>query len=341
MHWLAHVAIGITLVVAGPLHAQTRGNKMPRVGIFITSPLEGATAHAVKVFEQVLRERGQIDGKNIILVTEPAAEHLRLSELMQEHADKLLKRNPDIIWLVNTENAYAMYKAQEAANSRIPVVGASVSEAVIGLGLANSVARPGKNFTGILNMGEAQGAKRLQAIHELIPTLKRIGVLLYTPGGANPVPEATSRREFEIIAQAAKQRGITAVAVEVKAPEGLQNAFAQLAKSAVQAVMTTHLPFFQNESRRLVELATQQRLPLIGTRPLFSAQGAVLSWGGNLDVQIWESAGLVSDILKGARPGDLPLREFTKWEVTINDAAAAAFGLSVPRTLELQRTDQR
>lgn len=325
----------LTTLLVAPASAQAppRGDKLPRVAIFVTGPIAGQIEYAVKLFEQAMGELGFADGKNVALVREPPADRLLDDKSMQEHAAKVIRTSPDVVWLVNTENALVMAEAQKVSKTQIPVVASSVSDVVVTLGLANSLARPGKNFTGVLSMGEYVGAKRLELVLDLIPTLKRVGVLVYTP-------RDTSVRELELIEKAARARGISVVPAKVQGVESLEGAFNQLAKSKVQAVLTTHIPFFLNQSKRLVELAAERRLPLIGHRPVFAEQGAILSYGPDLPVQIKDSARLVVAILNGAKAGELPLQVFTKWELVINEKTARTLGLTIPAAVAI-RVDRR
>jgi putative ABC transport system substrate-binding protein len=324
--WVGLFIIAVaTAVGVAAVRAQTpaRTGKLPRVAIFVTSPLAGQVERVVKYFEEDMRAIGWIDGKTLVYDHDPPPKHLRDNDSLVAHANRLLDRNPDLIWVANIENALAIANAQNARKMQIPIVGTAVTEQIFEVGLANSYSRPGKNFTGVLNVAWELGNKRLELVHELMPTISRVGVLVFTL-------RDTSLRELALIEKTAVDRGLTVIPARIQNESELDSAFEYLAKNKAQAVLTTHVPLFQNASRRLIELANQQRIPLVGHRDFFADQGAVMAYGTPLREHTRASARMSDKILRGERVGNIPVERPTRFELVLNRKAAKALGIPVP-----------
>ncbi|HYC47486.1 MAG TPA: ABC transporter substrate-binding protein [Burkholderiales bacterium] len=275
-----------------------------------------------------MRDLGWIEGGNL------AYEHARYplrdlypprdNQEMLDIAHELIGRKPDVIWLPSSVSATVMLKV----TGTIPVVGAAVSD-VVARGFAASLAHPGKNFTGISNFTWELGAKRFQLLHEMMPKLARVGVLMH-PKNPNCI------REHQIIEEAAQRVRVTVVPAMMEHEDQAAAAFAQLSKGQAEAVLITHYPLFQSSRKAILKLAHEQRLPAVGHRTYFAHDGAVLAYSTVLDEQMRRSAYLVDKILKGTPAGDIPIEQPTKFELAVNRAKAKEFGLIIPETIRVQ-----
>lgn len=291
---------------------------LPRLGIFLTGPAEGAVAAVVKLFKDEMQCLGWVEGRDIVYDLHPADRPLRDKEEMRAHARKLIDREPDlrpdIIWLVNTDNALAVADAQQQVQPQIAVVGSSISDEVVARGLLKHPC--------VLNMSGKLGPMRLQLVKELLGEAKPLTVaVLYT---------RSSEEEVDLIKAAAPNLDVTVLPVEFSDYANVDGPFAQLADKQVHAVLTTHDQFFRNTADQIIRLATERRLPLIGYRESFARLGAVMAFGTSLQKQIRMSAELVAAVLTGARAENKEPQDRELW---INRAAAKKLGLPIPDSL--------
>jgi len=266
-----------------------------------------------------MRELGWIEGRNVTYDRVYAEGNpARLPDL----AGELVARRPDLLY--TTPNAEAL--ALAAKTRSIPIVFGAVTGPVE-LGLARSLARPGGNATGVANIGSELGGKRMQLLKQVLPNLRRVGVLVVpnTPSAMN---------EPQLIGQAAGT-GVEVMAAYVKDGE-LGTAFASLAQGQVEAVLMTHTPIFVRQRKRVLELASKLRIPVIGHRSEVAEAGALLSYSSILLEQIRASARIADKILKGATPADIPIEQPTKFELVINLKSANALGITVPQSVLVQ-----
>jgi putative ABC transport system substrate-binding protein len=302
--------------------APARTGRLPRVGIYLTSPLESLERDYVRFFIDSMRDLGWVEGSTVTYERAFAREDLRSPRHdadMIALAQTLVERKPDVIWLLSSLSANAILKVTTA----IPVVGAAVSE-VVERGYAKSLARPGGNFTGVNNFAWELGAKRLEYLHLMMPAIKRVGVLMVPK---NPNCE----KELGLIRKAAAKMGLTVIPALMEREEESVDAFASLAKHQAEAVLIAHHPLFQNHRRRILKLAADHRMPAVGHRSYFADLGALLAYSTDLNEQMRQSARLVDKILKGTRPGDIPVEQPTKTELVINLRTARSLGLTIPQ----------
>jgi putative ABC transport system substrate-binding protein len=217
-----------------------------------------------------------------------------------------------------------------AATQTIPIVLGSSSE-ILARGWAKSFAQPGGNVTGILNIGPELGPKRLQLLKQALPKAMKIGVLVYSPG-------AQTLRELNLIEQSSKELRVAIVSASTKIPVDLENAFSTFAKNRVDAVVSTHSVFFQTESAYLVSLSAIHRIPFIAHRSDMAEQGALFSYGSVIEEQFRRAAHLIDKVLRGAKPGDLPVEQPSIFELVINRRTARMLGIGIPDSLLLQAT---
>jgi putative ABC transport system substrate-binding protein len=199
-------------------------------------------------------------------------------------------------------------------------------------GLAASLARPGRNVTGV-ELGDIElGGKRLQLLKEALPTTARVAVLVdATMRAYDAVP-----RNFEPEAQSL---GLRLQRVEARSPDQFDGAFTAMVRGRADALMIADLPLFIRNSQRLFELALRHRLPTMSGFRRYAEAGSLIAYGANVPDLCRSSAAPVDKILKGAKPGELPVEQPTTFELVINLKTAKALGLTIPPSL-LARADQ-
>lgn len=309
--------------VAAHAQAPARNNKPPRVGIFFTSPATDLRAYE-EIFMEAMRELGWVEGSTVVYDRDPPKKDLLHPDDMRGHAATLVSRKPDVIWLLSTVNARAVL----AETRTIPIVGAAVTN-VVENGFVKSLARPGGNFTGIVNIGWELGDKRFQLLQEIMPNLKRVGVLISSK-------DENTRRELKLIEEAAVPRRVTVIPAVVEDASGVGGAFAHLAKNQAEAVLITHLPLFQRARKSILQIAAERRIPAVGHRTYFAEDGAVFAYSSILEEQLRRSAHLVDKVLKGVSPADIPVEQPTRFELVINLKSAKTLGLIIPNSLLIQ-----
>jgi putative tryptophan/tyrosine transport system substrate-binding protein len=316
---LAALALGLLATPLG-IAAQPAG-RLYRIG-FLGGASASGYAALVEAFRLGLRDRGYVEGKNVAIEYRWAdGRYDRLPALAAE----LVRLKVDVIVTQGTPAALAA----KQATTTIPIVMAIVGNPVE-TGIVSSLARPGGNVTGSSFFMPELNAKRLELMKMLIPGLGRAGVLMNPD---NPAMAAIFRATEER-AQALK---VKLERVNVRRLDELDSAF-QLAKAQTEAVTIADEGLFIANARRIAELALRSRLPSIGFREYCDA-GGLMAYGVDFP-DIWrQSAVLVDKILKGARPGDVPIQQATRFEFVINLKTAKALGLAIPPSL-LARADE-
>jgi ABC-type uncharacterized transport system substrate-binding protein len=297
-----------------------QSTKVPRIGFLDNSTASGIAVLS-EAFRQELSKLGWIEGKNIAI-------EYRFSELkaqrLPELAADLVRLNVDLI--VTTGEPPA--RAAKSATTTIPIVMANAGDPV-GSGFVASLARPGGNVTGLSNLGTELNSKRLEVLKDAIPKLARVGLLR---GGGS----GTGGAQLREIRPAAVALKLKLEEIETQPdPKGLESAFQTAKQKRVDAIMMVTSRQFFAERKRLVELAGKHRLPAIYFSREFVDEGGLMSYGADYDDLFRRAAGYVDKILKGAKPGDLPVQQATKFEFVINLKAAKQIGLTIPvRVLE-------
>jgi putative ABC transport system substrate-binding protein len=274
-------------------------------------------------FAQGLKELGYVDGVNVDLVYRFAEGHL---DRFPALAAELVGLKPDVILATVTPAAVAT----RALTKAIPIVCPLLANA-INLGLIASEARPGGNVTGVSFRTEGLTSKQVELALQMIPDVVKLGYLVNVASGV-----IIDRQELESTCQ---RLGIKAVPAEVRSPNDLDAAFQSLANDHVQAVIVLVDGMLFSERKRIATLAATTRLPAIyGFRDHVDA-GGLVSYGVNLSENFHRAATYVNKILKGAKPGDLPVEFPTKLELIVNNKAAKALGLNIPPSV-LVRADE-
>ncbi len=299
-------------------------SRAARIGYleFGASPLGTPFGEA---FRQGLRELGYIEGQNITIEYRWAEGRFdRLPDL----ANELVRLKVDVIFASTTPAALAA----KQATATIPIVIGFVADPVRS-GLVASLGRPGGNITGWSHVaGLELGGKRLELLKEAFPGATRVAVL-FNP--ANPI-HGPGLKEVEIVARALKVELDT---VGVQDANELEHAFSTMARKRTEALFVFVDGMFLAEQRRIIDLAAKSRLPaMYGIRELAEA-GGLMAYGVNLRDLYRRTAYFLAKILKGAKPGDLPVEQPTKFELVINLKTAKALGLTIPQSV-LMRADE-
>jgi putative ABC transport system substrate-binding protein len=316
--FLALSAMLIALCV--PVEAQ-QTSKVYRIGFLSTDPPE---AHAWNALLDGLRERGYIEGRNIVFerrFSEGKAERF------PEFAAEMVRLRVDIIIVTTTPAAFAAKNATQT----IPIIIPTALDPV-GTGLVASLARPGGNITGLSSLAPELSGKRLELLKEVVPGMTRVAVF-WNP--ANPA-NASVWKETQA---AARALGLQLQSQEVRGPQDLEGAFALTAKTRADALLVLSDSLINMHRQQIVEFVTQKRLPSVFASTEGVMAGGLMSYGPSLPDRYRRTAYYVDRILKGTKPADLPVEQPTKFEFIINLKAAKQIGLTIPPNV-LARADR-
>ena len=294
---------------------------VPRIGLLEIGSLAGR-APLWEAFRQGMRERWYVEGQTVVFESRGADGS---SERLAALAAELVRLKVDVIV---ASGSLAVQVARQATAS-IPIVMAASGDPV-GLGLVASLARPGGNVTGVSTQLGELSAKRLELAREVVPEASRIAIL----GDAGTIGIVV--RETQAVAQAL---GVRLHAVSVRGPAELDGAFSTIARERPAVLIVSPSVMFFGEGRRLADLAVTHRLPTVHASREYAEAGGLIAYGSEIAESYRRAAGYVDRILKGARPGDLPIEQPTKFELVINLKTAKALGLTIPPSV-LARADE-
>ena len=293
--------------------------KVPRIA-FLLGSSPGADPR-VEAFRQGLRELGYIEGKNIVIEWRYAEGN---EDRLPNLAAELVRLNVEIIVTDGTN----VTRAAKNATKTIPIVMASDADP-IGNGFIASLARPGGNITGLINLLTGLSGKRLEVLKETIPGISRAGVI-WNP--ENP----SSVSAFKETQDAAQALAMQLQSLEVRGPDDFEGAFQAATKRQARALSVVSDSLMFNNRKRLLDLAAKHKLPTMHTQSLWVEAGALMSYGTSFP-DLWRrAASYVDKILKGAKPADLPVEQPMKFELVINLKAAKQIGLTIPPTVVYQ-----
>jgi putative ABC transport system substrate-binding protein len=307
------------------VRAQQQPGRLRKVGLLLgVSPSDADWLRRVVSFTQALQLLGWTAGRNVIFETRYAEGKLdRLPALVAE----LIQANVDVVVTQGSEPVQATRKATDTT----PIVMAAVGDAV-GAGFVASLARSGANVTGLTLVATEQAAKRVELLKETLPRLARFAVLW----NSNNPGVQLQIREME---RAAPLLGIQLHSLPVTDAGDFEKAIQAAAQARAEALVSIDDLLVIGHRVRIVELAMQQRLPVMAEFKPFATAGALMSYSPD-QVDMWRrAAGYVDRILKGTKPADLPVEQPTKFELIINLKTAKALGLEIPPTL-LARADE-
>ncbi len=312
----AFVAGAVFLALAANADAQPK--KVPRIGFLSAAPAIDPT------FLEALRQLGYVDKKTIFIEQRSAEGKL---ERLPELAADLVRLKVDIIVTQGTPAALAAKKA----TATMPIVMGTASDA-IGAGLITNLARPGGNITGSSFLGTDVGTKRLELLKEAVPATSRVAFF----SNQSIIPETITLKNLQALSPSL---GITVQVVEMLGPEEFDEAFAAAARERFQAGLLSANSSYISHAARLVMLEAKHRLPVMYSWSDFPEAGGLMSYGVSVASLFRHAAVCVDKILKGAKPGDLPVEQPTKFELVINLKAAKQIGLTIPPNV-LARADK-
>ena len=288
--------------------------KVPLIG-YLTLASLSAVAPRTEAFRLGLKELGYVEGKNIVIeYRSPEGKFDRLPALAAE----LVRLKVDVIVTAGS----GATRPAKAATVKIPIVMAQDDDPVAN-GFVASLARPGGNITGLSTLAPELSGKRLELLKEIVPRLARVAVFGNSTDPANP----KTLMELELAAGAF---GVKVQYLDVASPKDIETAFRAAVKGRADAVLMLPNPVHFPQRKQIAELAIKSRLPVIYGRPEYGESGGLVTYGVSFTDLDRRAATYVDKILKGAKPGELPVEQPIKFEFIINLKAAKQIGLTIP-----------
>jgi putative ABC transport system substrate-binding protein len=297
--------------------------KVPRIGYLYAGSFS-TLGGRIEAFRQGLRELGYVEGKNIVIEWREAKEN---RDRLRELAHELVRLKMDVI----VSPGPTVTRLLKEATSTIPIVMAQDTDPV-GSGFIDSLARPGGNITGLAALAPEMGGKQLELLKEIIPKLSRVVVV----GNATVPGDAQALRETVL---AAGSYEIYLRYLDLRNPNDIDAVFRAAAKGHADAVLILGNPSMNAHRKQIVDQVVKHRLPATYTRPEYIDEGGLMYYGTSYNDLSRRAAGYVDRILKGAKPGDLPVEQPTKFEFIVNLKAAKQIGLTIPNAV-LARADR-
>ena len=308
-----------------PFAARAQQPAMPLIGYLGVSSFEKSAGRSLHAFKRGLAESGYVEDRNVTIEYRWADdEYDRLPALAVE----LVQRGVEVLVAAGSPAALPA----KAATTVIPIVFMIGSDPVE-LGLVAGLNRPGGNLTGVAYLNVEVAPKRLELLHELIPTAKSIALLV---NPANPVVADAQAKELQA---AISTLGLNLMLVKASNPLEMEDAFATLVRERVEALQIGVDPLFGNHVDQLVALAARHKVPTIYPWREFTAAGGLMNYGSSIPDAFRQVGVYTGQILKGAKPADLPVQRPTKLQFVLNLKTAKALGLEIPPTL-LARADE-
>lgn len=312
------VALGAS-ALAAPLasFAQQQG-KVWRVGFLAARRPVSVDSDVFGAFPRGMRELGYVEGKNFAI-------EWRFSDGKDERlpglAAELLQLKVDVIVAAG---AQAISAAQKTTTT-VPIVMGTTGDPV-GSGFVKSLAHPGGNITGLSDLSSDLGAKLLDMLLRIVPKVTHVAVLTNPGNRSHPTL-------LKSIRGAAQTAGLKITAVAAGTAQEIENAFSTMDREKAGAVIAAADPFFNQQIRQIAGLTMKHRLPSISGWPQYVAAGGLMNYGQDFGENFRRAAAYVDKIFKGAKPGDLPVEQPTKFVLEINGKTAKALGLKIPQSL--------
>jgi putative ABC transport system substrate-binding protein len=315
------------MLVAGMLvshmsHAQQQKTG-PRIGYLSFGDCKTGTYW--KAFEKGLGEHGYVVDKNVELDCRNFRPER--GDVLREIVRDLVRENVDVIVAPGTQVTVAV----KAETDTIPIVMVAVADPV-GEGLVSSLARPGGNITGLSNMMSDVAGKRLELLRDVAPSVSHVAVL-FNPANAGNVTDVKA------VEAAPGTKELTLHMLEVRAPSDIEAAFSSMRHEGDGALLVSADPLIYAHLQRVVDLAAENKLPAIYSHSGFTKAGGLMAYAPDLGMMTERAGWYVGEILKGAKPADMPVEQPRKFDLVINLKTARALGLSIPPSL-LARADE-
>lgn len=318
---------GVLFFTQSVAHAQP-AVKIWRLGMLTVNPRPVAAPNSIyAAFLQELRSLGYREGENLVIEWRHTDGHL---ERPQREAAALMAWKPDVVFTVSGTNAIAL----RDTSRKVPIV-VGVGGDLVGMRLADTLARPGGNVTGLQLLTPDLTAKRLALLKELLPKMQRVALLHAAP----QVDQGFYDRIFADLKSAGGSAGVTVVRYPVNTLAEMETAFAEMTAGKVHALLVVASPFMTANRQRILALAAQRRIPTMYEIAGDAEDGGLIAYGPKLEEMFRRGARYVDRIFKGARPADMPIEQPTEFELVINRRSAAALGLTIPPSI-LARADR-
>lgn len=313
------IALGAGLLTA-PLtaFAQAQGNAA-RIGfLYFGSRQSAMETGRYAAFAQAMRDLGYVEGKNLTIES-------RFAEGSSDQVPALIaetvKSKVDVIVATGS----ATYRVLRLATTTIPIV-ITVTVDPVAEGFAASMAHPGGNITGLTDTAADLNPKLLELLTATVPKLTRVGVLMHPNNTSHP----TQLKNLLLVAQ---KLGIQIVIAEAGTVDTIANSFALFVRERTRAFIALNDTFFVQQAQKIATLAVEHRLASISAYYEYAAMGGLMNYGADLSDNFRRAATYVDKILKGAKPGDLPFEQPTRYHLVINRKTAKALGLTIPQSL--------
>ena len=298
---------------------------LPRIGVL----WPGGVSRYISAFNDGLRERGYVNGATVTVdIRATNGDFSRAPALAQE----LVALKPDVIFAVPGPLAKEVVRAVDRSGKQIPIV--VYADDPVEEGLVTRAARPSRNVTGIGDVQEPQFVtKLLQVLKEAVPTVSRVLYFedpTWGPGGSR------ARKSRAAMESGGRQLGITVITSEIRSPDDIARAFSEAVRHGVDGIVVAASVVVIDHRARIIERAAKLRLPAVYGDELFAYDGGLISYWTSITEMHKAAAGLVAKILRGAKPGDLPVEYPTTFRLVVNLRTARALNLSVPQSVLLQ-----
>jgi putative ABC transport system substrate-binding protein len=304
---------------AWPLAARAQQPAVPLVG-WLNSETPSGYAPMVAAFRQGLSEAGFVEGRNVTIEYRWAQGH---NDRLPALAAELVRRPVAVLAAAGTPSALAA----KAATTTIPIVFSTAADPV-GEGLVVSLSRPGGNTTGVTNLGAELVQKEMEMLHQMVPTATVIAALV------NPTNPALAEPATKDVQAAARTLGLQAHVIQASSERDIDTAFATLVRLRAGALLVCPDAFLLSRRDQIAALALRHAKPAIYFQREFAAAGGLMSYGPSVPDGYRQIGIYAGRILKGERPGDLPVQQSTKLDLVINLTTAKALGLDVPFYLQ-------
>ena len=315
----AAVAAASAAVFSPPARAQ-QTDRMRRIGVLIGLPASDAVGQTeITAFRQALQKLGWSAGRNIEIEYRWAGTD---ADRVQALAKELLALRPDVLLARGTPALSALKRE----TSTVPIVFTVVTEPIVS-GLITSLARPGGNMTGFSNVEPSIAGKWLDLLKQIAPSVTRVGILF------NPITAPYAEPFLRSAEAAAVSLAMESVAMPVRSEAEIEAVVATLAREPASGLVGMADTFINERRKTIIELADRYRLPAIYSFRLYAVDGGLMSYGADIDDMFQRAAAYVDRILRGEKPGDLPVQQPSKFELVVNLKAAKALGLTVPLML--------